>query len=57
MLFLIEEVIRLDEWEIFWEKLYIFRVIGEGVFGVVMEGIWDLGIELFFVFIVVLLKL
>lgn len=44
---LLEECLRDDKWEIFCEKLYIFVVIGEGVFGVVMEGLLDIGMKLF----------
>lgn len=57
LLFLTEEATRLDEWEIPREKLHTFRAIGEGAFGVVMEGIWDSGTELLVVFIAVSLKL
>ena len=57
LLFLSEEATRLDEWEIPREKLHTFRAIGEGAFGVVMEGIWDSGTELLLVVIAVSLKL
>ncbi|PFX16345.1 Fibroblast growth factor receptor 1 [Stylophora pistillata] len=36
-----EECIKDDEWEIPREKLHIFAAIGEGAFGVVMEGSLD----------------
>ena len=34
---------RLDDWEIPREKLHLIRAIGEGAFGVVMEGVLDTG--------------
>ena len=34
---------RVDEWEIPREKLHTFRTIGEGAFGVVIEGVLDSG--------------
>jgi len=40
---LAEEAPRVDKWEIPREKLHILRAIGEGAFGVVMEGAWDTG--------------
>lgn len=41
--YLTEESTRADEWEIPREKLHTFRTIGEGAFGVVMEGVLDSG--------------
>lgn len=34
---------RVDDWEIPREKLRLIRGIGEGAFGVVMEGVLDTG--------------
>ena len=33
----------MDDWEIPREKLRLIRAIGEGAFGVVMEGVLDTG--------------
>ena len=43
----LESAIGVDDWEIPREKLCLNRAIGEGAFGVVMEGILDTGKGIF----------
>ena len=39
----LESSTRVDDWEIPREKLRLLRAIGEGAFGMVMEGVLDTG--------------